>query len=295
MIMLNNIRSAKNFGIKLANDETWQFESTSETNEWLDKLRITMGLNEYNELNGHKITFVKDISNGSDTVNSLNSNGIQLFNSGPLRIYRCQSASHTICEIGDLDFPQVELFKMAQSVFPIYMGTLSQGGLPFHSALIEKNGKGIVISAPGGTGKSTCARRITLPWQALCDDEVLIVRDKKDIYQAHPFPTWSRCNVQEPKETWNSQNHVPLSALFFLKKSQKDEVSPLSYSQSAALIYKLSLPVFYRIMESIDQDEYTKIKKLIFENACEIARDIPAFYLEATLHGKFWEAIDRVL
>lgn len=287
--------SARNFGIKLANDETWQFVSTSETDEWLDKLRITMGLNEYKELDGHKITFVKDISNESGIIDSLDSSGIQMFNSGPLRIYSYQSASNMICEIGDLDFPQVELFKMAQSVFPLYMKVLNQGGLPFHAALIEKNGTGIAIAAPGGTGKSTCARRIPHPWQALGDDELLIVSDKKDIYHAHPFPTWSRCNVQKPGEAWNTQKHVPLSAIFFLKKSQKDEVTPLSYSQKVSLIYKLSLPVFYRIMESIDQDEYIKIKKLIFENSCNIAKDMPAFILEASLNGKFWEVIDKAL
>jgi SynChlorMet cassette protein ScmC len=200
-----------------------------------------------------------------------------------------------ICEIGDMDLPEVELFKMVQSVFPVYMRILSQGGLPLHAALIEREGTGIAISAPGGTGKSTCARRIPLPWQALGDDELLIVRDKKGVYHAHPFPTWSRCNTLEVGETWNVQGHVPISAIFFLRQSQKDEVNLLSYSQAAVLIYKLSLSVFLRILGSVDKDEGTIIKKLIFKNACDIAEKIHAFILEASLNGKFWEAIDRAL
>lgn len=288
-------RNARNFGIKLASDEIWQFKSTSETSEWLDKLYAIMELDECIEVDGHKIIFLKNISEEFDIIKSLSLNEVRLFNTGPLRIYQCQKASHTICEIGDIDLPEVELFKMAQSLFPVYKRALYQGGLPLHAALIEKEGIGIAIAAPGGTGKSTCARRIPSPWKAMCDDEVLIVRDEKDTYHAHPFPTWSRCNTQEVRETWNVQTHVPISAIFFLKKSQKDEASFLSFSQAAMLIYKLSLPVFYRVSESINQDEYTAIKKLIFENACEIAKSVPAFVLEASLDGKFWEAIERVL
>lgn len=291
--MHNITGSTRNFGIKLASEEIWQLVSTSETNEWLDKLCAIMGLNEYIGVDGHKITFLKNISNEYGIIKNLN--GIHMLNEGPLRIYECQNASDMICEIGDVDLPEVELFKMVQSVFPVYMRILYQGGLPLHAALIEREGIGIAISAPGGTGKSTCARRIPRPWQALCDDELLIVLDKKGVYHAHPFPTWSRCSTQEPGETWNVQTHVPLSAIFFLKRSQEDEVNSLSFSQSASLIYKLSLPVFDRILGSIDQDEYTIIKKLIFENACDIAKDIPAFVLEASLKGKFWEAIDRGL
>ncbi len=287
--------NTRNFGIRLANEEIWQFISTSETSEWLDKLCIIMGLDEYIDLDSHKIIFLKNISNEYDTIKSLNLNGIHMLNTGPLRIYKCQSPSHIICEIGYRDFPEVELFKMAQSIFPVYMNVLYQGGLPLHAALIERDGIGIAIAAPGGTGKSTCTHRIPHPWRAFCDDELLIVLDKKGVYHAHPFPTWSRCNTQKPGETWKVQTHVPLSAIFFLKKSQKDEVSFLSFSQSASLIYKLSLPVFSRILEPNDQDQCIAIKKLIFENACDIAKTIPAFILEATLKGRFWEPIDGAL
>lgn len=284
-----------NFGIKFANGEIWQLISTSETHEWLDKLCTIMELDRYTRVDSHKIIFLKNISDKSNLIKSLNLNEFHLLNTGPLRLYRYQNASHFICEIGNNNFPEIELLKMAQSILPLYMTVLYQGGLPLHAALIERNGTGIAIAAPGGTGKSTCARRIPSPWQAMCDDETLIVCDKKEVYHAHPFPTWSRCNTQEPEETWNVQTHVPISAIFFLKKSQKDEVNLLSFSQSAVLIYKLSLPVFDRILGSIDEDEYTIIKKLIFENACNIAEKVPAFILEASLDGKFWKAIDRAL
>ncbi|MGE5410320.1 MAG: SynChlorMet cassette protein ScmC [Clostridiales bacterium] len=289
-------KNPKSFGMKLASDEIWQFISTSETSEWLDKLCATMELDEFTGSDGNKILFLKNLSDESNIIKSLNLNRIHLLNKGPLSVYKCQSTLHMICEIQNKDYPEANiLFKWVQSVFPLYYKVLSQGGLPLHAALIEREGIGIAISAPGGTGKSTCARRIPLPWKAMCDDEVLIVHDKKDVCHAHPFPTWSRCNTLEVGETWNVQGHVPISAIFFLKQSQKDEVSLLSFSQAAVLIYKLSLSVFLRILGSVDKDEDTIIKKLIFKNACDIAEKIPAFILEASLNGKFWEAIDTAL
>lgn len=283
------------FYIKLANEESWKLVSTSKTNKWMDKLCSSMGLNEQGELESPKIIFLRNVSMENDHIKSFNICGINKWNIGPLIIYQCQDSPHVICEIGNTDSPEVESFKMAQSVLPIYTQVLFKGVLPFHSALIEKRGMGIVIAAPGGTGKTTCANRIPPPWNAFCDDEVLIVRDKKGIYHAHPFPTWSRLNTQEPKEVWNVQSHVPVSAIFFLKKSQKDDVTPLSYSQSVSLIYKLSLPIFSRIFGSIDQEEQVLIQKLIFENACDLAKDIPALILDATLYGKFWEVIEKAL
>ncbi len=295
MIMNKNARITRDFCMKLANEASWQFVSTSTASGWLDKLGFIMRLNKNTGVEGSKIIFIKNFFNEYNFVKSLNLNKISIWNTGPLRIYQCQNASHMICEIDNMD-PEMEFFKMTQSVLPVYLKVLYQGGLPLHAALIERKGIGVAIAAPGGTGKSTCACRIPIPWQALSDDELLIVRNKAGVYHAHPFPTWSRCKTQKPNETWNVQAHVPISAIFFLKKSQKDEVTSLSFSQSAFLIYKLSLPTFYyRTIDSIDQNECTVIKKLIFENACDIARDTPAFILEASINGKFWEAIDRAL
>jgi SynChlorMet cassette protein ScmC len=288
-------RKSRYFCIKLANKESWKLVSTSETNEWLEKLCNFMGLNEQGELEGPEIIFLRNVSMEYDYIKSLNICEIHKWSTGPLCIYQCQNSLNVICEIGNTDSPEVELFKMTQSILPIYTQVLFKGGLPFHSALIEKRGIGIVIAAPSGTGKTTCANRIPYPWKALCDDEVLIVRDKNGIYHAHPFPTWSRFNTQEKREVWNVQSHVPISAILFLKKSQKDDITPLSFSQSASLIYKLSLPVFSRVLGYVDKKEQVIIKKLIFENACDIAKDIPAFILNATLTGKFWEVIEKAL
>lgn len=296
--MQENIRINKNFCIKLANGVSWQLLSTPEACEWVDKLCFIMELKKYVGVNSHNIYFLKNKFKEFNIIKSQKSQNLDkafMCNTGPLRIYQCQNSLDMICEIGNVDIPEIELLKIAQSIVPIYVQVLHQDGLPLHAALLERDGIGVAIAAPGGTGKSTCASRIPYPWKALCDDELLIVRDNKGTYYAHPFPTWSKCNLQESKETWNVQKYVPISAIFFLKKSHRDKTNFLNLGQSASLIYKLSLPILNRILAPINTEECTIIKRLIFENAYGIANEIPSFILEASLEGKFWEVMDDAL
>src|SRR5208337_3545684 len=115
--MTENARNSRDFCIKLASGASWRFVSTSETNEWLNKLCSIMELNESMEVEGPKIIFLRNIFKEYNLIKSLNLNEISMWNTGPLRIYQCKNASHMICEIGDVDFPGMQLLKLAQSVF----------------------------------------------------------------------------------------------------------------------------------------------------------------------------------
>lgn len=79
-------------------------------------------------------------------------------------------------------------------VFSTLLGTVAQhyGGGLIHAAFGEVDGKGFLMAAPGGTGKTTASNRLPEPFISHCDDTVLIVKDKEGCYWAHPFPTWSR-------------------------------------------------------------------------------------------------------
>ncbi len=65
------------------------------------------------------------------------------------------------------------------------------GGVLIHGALAELDGMGVILAAPGGTGKTTASNRLLAPWRSLCDDTTLVVRDAQGNYWAHPWPTWS--------------------------------------------------------------------------------------------------------
>ena len=96
-----------------------------------------------------------------------------------------------------------------------------------HGALAEENGIGVILAAPGGTGKTTASDRLPAPWRSLCDDTTLVVRDSQGKYWGHPWPTWSRFLEGGPGGTWEVQEAVPLRGVFFLSQAPEDLTEPL--------------------------------------------------------------------
>jgi SynChlorMet cassette protein ScmC len=199
-----------------------------------------------------------------------------------------------ICDIGGKDEKILEIIKMRGFLFPIYERTSNRGGLPLHGALIEMGRKGVVLAAPGGKGKSTCCRRLPPPWHFLCDDETLVLRDHPKQYLAHPFPTWSEYILHQSERTWNVQRYLPLCAVFFLEQSETDEVVPLGQGQAAAFMNGSSMQVYHQRAIFLSREEERALKKRLFDNACELARAIPAYILRASLRGGFWEKMEEV-
>ena len=144
-------------------------------------------------------------------------------------------------------------------------------------------------------GKSTCCRRLPPPWQILCDDETLIVRDDQKRYLVHPFPTWSNLFRQVSEQTWNVQQHLPLSAIFFLDQSKHNEVVPLGGGEAAILINQSVKQICSLIYSSFSSKGERKVRRRLFDNACELAKTIPVFTLRVSLTGQFWKEIEKVL
>jgi SynChlorMet cassette protein ScmC len=161
--------------------------------------------------------------------------------------------------------------------------------------LQQIQGKGILLAAPADTGKSTCCRRLPPPWKALCDEETLVLSNDAKHYIAHPFPTWSDYFRKRSHRTWDVQRHIPVSALFFLEQSEEDEVIPLGKGEAAVLAQQLAIHVCYRYFTHLDHEQVRTRKEILFENACEIAKTIPAFKLRVSLTGRFWEKIEAVI
>ena len=199
------------------------------------------------------------------------------------------------CEIITPSDERSAVLSMSYAIDSIYERAMTGGGFPFHSALLEMNGNGYLVAGPGGTGKSTCCARIPVHWNALCDDEVLIVRDKDGHYYCHPFPTWSDYIKDRAKNTWNVQHHVPLKAIFYLEQSDTDQIIPLGRGVTATRTYESAEQICMRYWIHGTTEENRREKRLVFENACDMAQKIPAYTLRATLHGRFWEEMERVI
>lgn len=185
---------------------------------------------------------------------------------------------------------------MQMSLKLIYQYEQDKGGLSFHAGLLQHNGKGILLAASGSIGKSTCCCRIPSPWKALCDDEALVVQDDQIQYFVHPFPTWSNFTINKgPETSWDVQQFLPLSALFFLEQAQTNEVIPIGQGEAAVRINKSAIEVCNRTLRFLDKEKEKAIRKKVFSNACQIAKVIPAFILRVSLSGPFWVEMEKVL
>jgi SynChlorMet cassette protein ScmC len=211
------------------------------------------------------------------------------------RIWCHNSIPDAECEVLFKNGAKFDFINMWFSLHPIYQRSISKGGLPFHAGLAELGGRGALLAASSDTGKSTCCRRLPEHWQPLCDDEALIVLDKNKIFRAHPFPTWSDYIWRESEKTWNIQSSVPLSGIFFLKQSEIDEVAPIGEGEAALLISESAMQICEKFWRNASEEEQRKFRRKLFNNACKMTKQIPAYRLGVSRNGRFWEKMEEVL
>ena len=188
-----------------------------------------------------------------------------------------------------------DVSNMNLALFPVFQSAIHSGGLPLHGALVRHRGTGILLAAPGGTGKSTAARRLPCSYTALCDDEALVLRAGRGRFNAHPLPTWSAVVQGETRRTWKVAESTPLRGIFFLERSRTDEAIPLGSGEGASRIADSSLQALARYLWKMPRQEQTEFRKRIFENACDAAKSIPVFKLRISLNGRFWLHMEQAL
>lgn len=169
------------------------------------------------------------------------------------------------------------------------------GGILLHSALIERDGCGIILAGPGGVGKTTASRRITPPWRSLSDDETLVVRDQYGVYWAHPWPTWSELMAGGQGGTWDVEHTVPLKAIFFLEQALHDGIEPLGVAYTVPLLVELAEQTSWLMSRNEGKDVIRTLRLQRFENICTLVKRVPSFRLRLSLHGAFWQEIERVI
>lgn len=171
----------------------------------------------------------------------------------------------------------------------------ARGGLLLHGALAERNGTGVILAAPGGTGKTTASQRLPSPWKSLCDDATLVVRDKQGEYWAHPWPTWSRFLWGGSGGSWDVQHAVPLKAIFFLDRATEDRVEPVGPGQAVSLLVECAQQASILMIRGLNKEEKRSLHMERFDNICTLAQVIPAHLLHISLTGTFWLEMERVL
>ena len=293
--------------LTLSDGSSWWLSEYDDHTGLVDRLAAIMELKK-SSLNGSpKLIFSQNKSsdNGKCGVDrfvtaKLNScgrmTGWAIDDPASFRVWYDESIPDVLCEVIHHDqVPEIQFLNMWYAIQPIYQRSICRGGLPLHAGLVELAGRGVLLVASSDKGKSTCCRRLPDNWNPLCDDEALVILDKQKKYRVHPFPTWSDYLLKRAKNTWNVQYSVPLYGVFFLEQSETDEVIPAGKGQAAVLLSESSSQICQKFWRTLDIEDQRLFRNELFNNACDMAKHIPAYHLSVSRHGRFWEKIEQVL
>ncbi len=147
---------------------------------------------------------------------------------------------------------------------------LRRGGLMLHSSAISYKGKGVLFSAPSGTGKSTH----TSLWQKYYDDTIIINDDMPAIVfngdEPIAFGTpWSG------KTDINCNKNAPLAAIVFLERGESCSISRISGVMALSRLLSELRKSLYPEMMDICLDAVDKLLGAvpIYLLRCDISKD----------------------
>jgi SynChlorMet cassette protein ScmC len=169
------------------------------------------------------------------------------------------------------------------------------GGILLHGALIEKDGWGVILSGPGGVGKTSASRRLAPPWRCLSDDATLVVRDERGRYVTHPWPTWSELMSGGKGGSWEVSRSAPLKGICLLTQAPENAVEPLGVGESACSLFESSKQASWPLLRYLNSEETRTLHRQRFDNICALVKTVPCFRLRLSLDGAFWEEIERVI
>lgn len=268
---------------------SWRFNSTPIMRPWLEHLCQIMELRAGPPDVAGKEIFFQEASEAARLKGHKN-----LFENQWVSLWAPSGGTGRLHIELKMDCGQdMEYLQMWYALAPIYWQSVAMGGIPFHAALIEARGQGLILAGSGNAGKSTTSHRLRHIWKPLCDDEMLVSVDEENDYRVHPFPTWSDYIFRSSSKTWNVEHSVPLRAILFLKKSHRDELVPLDAHDAAVLINQSAVQVCQKFWKGMNAGLKRRFAQSIFDNACQMARRVPAYTLRVSLVGKFWELIER--
>ena len=304
MTDIETCKSLKSYHLSLSPGHRWNLMATAVESPLLDKIASVMRLENGIGNDCPRLILAGDRSGAADgpivrpdsgVNDGLPREGWHAMDCGSTRIWSHREAEDVIYEtITGAEYTH-ELNQICFYLFPVYRKVIESGGMPVHAAIVELNDKGVMLAAPGDSGKSTCCRRLPPPWKVLGDEETIVIKDHEEKFLAHPFPTWSDIYERGLKKSWDVTRFVPLKAIFFLEKSRMVEVLPLGRGQAAMQLNHLAREKVMRGCWCEDPEETARIARRIFENACDLVREIPSYTLRTNLTGRFWEKIEEVL
>jgi SynChlorMet cassette protein ScmC len=295
---------ADSFIFRLNEQLSWNVAGTGGTSEWLNKWAGLMGLEPGGEETLPTIWFVRGAApqldglrapwpKDSRILDALEPDGWQVQDLRVIRMWRHPLRTELICELLNIPVDHIENTMMWQALHPLYEAVMYRGGFPLHAALVEHRGKGFLLAGAGGRGKTTCCERLPSDWTALSDDETLLIRSGKERPLAHPFPTWSAAKANG--RSWQVSRNVEPAAIFFLEQSAEDRAVPMGRGEAAVRINQSANQSCFGRLRSLPVSSRKEWRKMLFQNSCDTAKVIPAYTLNLTKTGRFWEIIEEMI
>jgi SynChlorMet cassette protein ScmC len=300
----NDAGSRDGFALHLSDGRSWEILAADGAQDWVAEFAAIMGLEDRAEGLQRKILFgavgnTRDRQLPPERVTPpwlsdlLRSEGRLMFRLPYMLLLHNPKSGNAVC---GLDIHRERRHgQMYRALLPVLLDTIGCGGFPLHAALVERDGRGVLIAGRSGAGKSTACRRLPRPWRVLCDDTCLVVQSGSG-FRVHPLPTWSVFHDGAVGQCWEISRSVPVHAVFFLEQSETDGHDELGEGAAAALLARSAKTVFCNTTSSkMDGKARLDLMGRIFENACRMAGAAPGYVLRASLHGRFWEEMEKAL
>lgn len=149
-----------------------------------------------------------------------------------------------------------------------------------HSSYIAWKGKGIVFSAPSGTGKSTQAElwRKHRPGTEIINGDRSILTCERGIPEVYGLPLCGSSGIAVNKS-------FPLGAVVVLRQAKTNTVRRLGVREAVSLIYsECGLSLW-------DRDAAANVLDVV----SEIAESVPVYCLSCLPHSSAVDAMERAL
>jgi len=289
-------RHLRGFTLRLGDGSHWWVVGLPPASYWVERLASMLHLRQ-EVAYGDYMMVILEGKTPLEGIKRLPDSGWTALNNSYLRLWYRMDSPNIVVELTTPLSEDYGYISLRSALRFVFRQSIQRGGLPLHAALVEHQGKGVLLVGTSGTGKSTCCRRLSPPWQARCDDEVLLTLAPDGRYLAHPFPTWSDYLLQREKNSFRSQTEDPslLAGIFFIEQSPFDECLPVAPAKALVELITATQVVLYTHLWYCDPEEARSIRGAMFTNACNLIHRVPLFNLRVSLTGGFWEHIEAAL
>ena len=271
------------YRLELEDTMTMDLLTTPESDEWIRKVARAMRL--------RRGPAVEEI----EAMRKIRASEHQGRRYGVMSLQSDGNGTHLVSGVSASSDQQLTVREVWQSFYPFYQRLVRLGGLPLHSALVRRGARNVLLAAPAGTGKSTCCRRLPVAWEAISDEEVVLVPFSNGIWHAYPFPTWSDIVERQLDRRWDVKQHFPVSAVFCLEQGEIDAVEPVGTGEAILFLTRRAREKCFPHDWSLERHEERIFYGKAFENVCTFATAVPAYKLTVSADGRFWEEMERMM